>query len=29
MKLLKEALDNLGPKSTAAVIDTAHQDRLF
>lgn len=30
MKLLKEALDRLGPKSTAAVvIDTAHQDRLF
>lgn len=30
MKLLKEALDNLGPKSNAAlVIDAAHQDRLF
>ncbi len=30
MKLLKEALDNLGPKShVVRAIDTAHQDRLF
>ncbi|MBS3967864.1 MAG: uracil-DNA glycosylase [Truepera sp.] len=30
MKLLKEALDSLGPKSMApVVIDTAHQERLF